>query len=664
MNNQAFDIECGPNYFILGLKDMKTENIIKHFLMYDVSDGSYICGRVGEKGKSMVYQGFDHFAEMMKLIIEDIPWLMGFNSEHYDDYMLNAFHRHMVNWTIDPVRSHSQLRVQVLTHDLYELSKGIIELDKKPKLTAPFPFRSIDLKRVARIEKSLKLVGANLKYDIIQDFPISPDKVIDQLTLDKMLEYLDHDLNITYLLAKQLSPDLNLRKNISMNYNINVMSEDRSGIANVLFEKMYSEFTGLNRFDLRALKRKATIPKRIRIADVISPNVKFLSKKMQDYVEKISKTVIRCDTDKITCDLPEVTIGSTAYTLGAGGLHSKDDRTMFVSDSKYIYADADVGSYYPRMMINGKMYPDYLDASFYQLLEKITDERLEAKASGDSLVSETLKIVINSIFGKTGEDRSWFYSPQVYLSTTVNGQLYLLMLAERLEMAGFKVVSANTDGIITRIPNDPQSKTKYLTVTQKWSQELNLQLEYVYYSMYARTTVNDYLAIDDKGKIKTKGDFTGKFEIEKGQDAKVIPKVVCDFLIKKYIENKPVSIEDIMDTYTDIHDYLYAKKPVTKGWENVYVTPMGTDCSIQNTVRFAVVKKNYSQRVRLYKMKTDDPDTKISYIKNEYVGIANNLKNKLAPTIDEIKKDFYVKQCKKMINLIESGNLSNTLELF
>jgi hypothetical protein len=77
-----------------------------------------------------------------------------------------------------------------------------------------------------------------------------------------------------------------------------------------------------------------------------------------------------------------------------------------------------------------------------------------------------------------------------------------------------------------------------------------------------------------------------------------------------------------------------------------------------------VVKKNYSQRVRLYKMKTDDPDTKISYIKNEYVGIANNLKNKLTPTIDEIKKDFYVKQCKKMINLIESGNLSNTLELF
>lgn len=37
---------------------------------------------------------------------------------------------------------------------------------------------------------------------------------------------------------------------------------------------------------------------------------------------------------------------------------------------------------------------------------------------------------------------------------TINGQLFLLMLIEKLELAGIHVISANTDGIVSIIPND------------------------------------------------------------------------------------------------------------------------------------------------------------------------------------------------------------------
>ena len=46
------------------------------------------------------------------------------------------------------------------------------------------------------------------------------------------------------------------------------------------------------------------------------------------------------------------------------------------------------------------------------------------------------KIVLNGTFGKLFSLFSIFFSPQQGISTTVGGQLSLLMLIERLEIAG------------------------------------------------------------------------------------------------------------------------------------------------------------------------------------------------------------------------------------
>lgn len=64
----------------------------------------------------------------------------------------------------------------------------------------------------------------------------------------------------------------------------------------------------------------------------------------------------------------------------------------------------------------------------------------------------TFKIVLNGTFGKLGSKYSFLYSPNLMIQVTITGQLALLMLIEALEAAGISVVSANTDGIVSRCP--------------------------------------------------------------------------------------------------------------------------------------------------------------------------------------------------------------------
>jgi DNA polymerase elongation subunit (family B) len=67
---------------------------------------------------------------------------------------------------------------------------------------------------------------------------------------------------------------------------------------------------------------------------------------------------------------------------------------------------------------------------------------MEAKKVGKDTEAYVLKILVNSVFGKTLFEHHWLYDPLVGLRVTINGQLYMLMLIEKLTLAGFKVISA------------------------------------------------------------------------------------------------------------------------------------------------------------------------------------------------------------------------------
>lgn len=214
----------------------------------------------------------------------------------------------------------------------------------------------------------------------------------------------------------------------------------------------------------------------------------------------------------------DIVIGRTTYRAGIGGLHSQESSVSYRSvPGVCTMRTADVRSYYPSLIINAGMYPPQLGPLFLEIYSTIYKTRLEAKAALKKLPKDTqewfeiqaveggFKIVLNGTFGKLFSRFSIFYAPELGIAVTLGGQVSLLMLIERLELAGIHVVSANTDGIEMQVP---WGRDWLADEIIKWWEEttkLGMDSE-KYLALYARD-VNNYIRMDFDGSVKRKGAY-------------------------------------------------------------------------------------------------------------------------------------------------------------
>ncbi|HVB58922.1 MAG TPA: hypothetical protein VNE63_21150 [Candidatus Acidoferrales bacterium] len=74
-------------------------------------------------------------------------------------------------------------------------------------------------------------------------------------------------------------------------------------------------------------------------------------------------------------------------------------------------------------------------------------ERVKAKKDGDRRKDQSLKIVTNSCFGKSGSRYSFMYDPALSYAITLTGHLLLLRLMDLYLHERMEIISTNTDGI-------------------------------------------------------------------------------------------------------------------------------------------------------------------------------------------------------------------------
>jgi DNA polymerase elongation subunit (family B) len=221
------------------------------------------------------------------------------------------------------------------------------------------------------------------------------------------------------------------------------------------------------------------------------------------------------------------TIGTAKYKLGIGGLHSQETSQLVVSGEGYVIADFDVASFYPNIILQQGMVPPGVGESFLQVYRSIVDRRIAAKRSGDTVVADSLKITLNGTFGKLGSPYSFLYAPEMLIQVTITGQLALLMLIERLHLAGIECKSANTDGIVLKFK---ESDSYWLYEVMVWWQKVTgYELERTNYRLVASRDVNNYLAITDKGKVKRKGIFTPA-GLMKNPDREIVYEAVSEHI--------------------------------------------------------------------------------------------------------------------------------------
>ena len=422
----------------------------------------------------------------------------------------------------------------------------IQENDLNPKL-----LDVIDIMPILKGQAGLKLYGARIHFPILQELPFDPMKPVTPNQQRVLLGYCDNDCDVTENLFNVIKPEIELRVQMSKDYNMDLRSKSGAGIAAAVLGHEYERLT--TKMPM-VPKIGFDIPLEMKYQ---KPNwIQFKTPKYQAILDDIV-----ADTFKLNPDTGHLILGDSvaekiiqladrSVKMGIGGLHSIDGPGYYECDADHCIVDFDVASHYPSMILNSGWYPKHLGPEFLDVYRQIVTCRLQAKKEGNKSVAESLKLVINSSFGLFSMKYSILYDPNLLLNVTLSGQLSLLMLAERLELMGYYVISANTDGLVLNPKRNEMGAIQ--SIVQLFEQDTALTMEATYYSKYVRRDVNNYFTLyEGSDGMKAKGIFLSDY-----QDVEHNPtsNIVVDAVIQHFKTN--IDVEDYIAASTDIRDFL------------------------------------------------------------------------------------------------------------
>lgn len=612
MATYIYDVECLKNFFCATFVNAAND---------------------AEKHVFVITEDKDNPEEIQKFLSQRMT-LIGYNNHSYDDPMLRAAQ----TYEGEKLNNFLYTLSGKLVSDDFRSDRKVLEY-RYPK-RVKYQWNSIDLMRILAFDKlgiSLKQTAINLRWHRIQDMPNTHSDKVSTKEIDSILDYNLNDVLITKKLYEEISPLRELREELSKLYKADLTSASDSRMANIILEKIYGTELQL---DVRIIKDMRTERDKVLLGDCIAKFIKFKSPVLNELMDRISSTYVYDYNEYRYSE--QITYAGCSFNLGIGGLHTEDSPGIFETDEKYIIQDMDVASYYPNLIINNNFYPEHLGPDFIQVLKKITEERIAAKKAKEKVKADGLKITINSIFGKMGSKTFWLLDAKQMLSTTLSGQLGLLMLIEMLDDAGIPVISANTDGIVCKIPRGLESK--YYEVAKEWMRLSDLELEYTQYKKYVRRDVNSYITEKADGSTKQKGAFLKEVDLKKAYRMPIVAKALHNYFIKGIPVRKTlVDCEDIMEfcisqkTGANFTCEIHTRKQIEK---------------LQKTNRFYITRNGGA----MYKRDISGHLTGL-YVGNQ-IQILNNY-DKSTPFKDyQVDLSFYEKEVMKIIDEIEPKQMS------
>ena len=584
MKQLFLDVECYPNYFLA--------------LFMDADGKSVAFEKYGDK--EIDGRGLKMLLEHPKLEI------VTFNGTTYDI----------------PICSLAVTGASC--ESLFNATKKIIENDMRPwdfyraYQTLEPEVNHVDLIEVAPGMVSLKIYGGRMHTKRLQDLPYEPGTVLSEDDMAAVKQYCRNDLQVTVELAYKLKGQIDLRRDMSKMYGLDLRSKSDAQIAEAVLKSDTEKLTK------RQVKKQSIDYTRFFYKP--PAYIKFITPYMREKLEVIttSEMVIK-DTGHV--EMPKeieslkIEIAGKSYKVGIGGLHSQESEVSHYAEEGWHISDVDVTSYYPNLMLNMEMYPQAIGENFGRIYRNILDERIEAKRAGDKVKDGALKIVLNGTFGKTSNKYSILYNPEMMVRTTLTGQLSLLMLIELLEHRGISVLSANTDGIVVKYSDEQVNLFKKCVAV--WEKVSNLNMEYTHYRSIHSRDVNNYIAVKTDFEVKTKGVYAAS-GLQKSPQNEICAEAVTQYLV----DGTPV--EETVRNCTDIRKFITLR-----------------------TVKGGAVKEGYTlgKAIRWYYAKGETGE--ITYKTNgntvprsEGAKPLMDLPEELP---DDIDYDWYIRECREIL---------------
>lgn len=550
----VFDVECYVNFFYIAFKCL--------------SNGKYVA--------------FEQSPDC-KLNETKLLWMLwrfcivSFNGRNYDLPMITL-----------AIKSATCEELKQASDFIIKENNTPFAFEKAYKVQIP-KYNHIDLIEVAPLQGSLKLYAGRLHCERMQDLPFPENHVLTAEDAEVIRPYCCNDLSNTELLFNELAPEIKLRIEMSEEYGVDLRSKSDAQVAEAVINSELQKVLGY-------YPRKPTLSEGTILQYNLPPFISYRSQQLRDMLQVVLNA--RFELDGLGSPIMpkaleklSVSIGNSVYKLGMGGLHSNEKKAAHVATDEIIIADNDVESFYPRIILNQRLFPSHLGEAFLTVYEKIVNTRIHAKAeaakakkAGDKTgakkwktIADSLKITINGSFGKLGNKYSTLYAPQLMLQVTITGQLVLLMLIEMLEDAGISVISGNTDGIVSKYHKDRHNDVR--AIIAEWEKRTNFKTEETRYSAVYSRDVNSYVAIktdggdeearflDERLGVKTKGAYCERGSALNSILSKNPETLICsDAVVRFLVDGTPV--EKTIKECRDIRRFVAVKNVKGGGEKN------------------------------------------------------------------------------------------------
>ena len=578
-------------------------------ITYDCEVFAYDWVVVFKDKETGTYTVIHNDNEALKMSLSEEAIYVGFNSKHYDQFIIKAiaagFTPAEIKWVNDYIISGGQGWEYPALRDIY------------------FSFQNVDIRDDMQVGLSLKAIEGHLGLPIREsnvDFNIN--RPLTKEEIEETITYCKWDVDTTEKLT-------DLRKDYLKN-KIQV-----GNIAGVSESKALSMTNAkLTAAILNAIRKEHNDEREYKYPENLKRE--YIPDEVFAFFDRLSDKSI---SDDIFSEKLELTIGECPITIGYGGIHGAIPNYIVEESKRRGIVNKDVGSYYPHLMtICGYTSRNIPSADTFQ---SVLDKRMAAKKAGDKATANALKLVVNTTYGAMLNQFNELYDPLMGRSVCISGQLFLLELTIHLhrDVEGLKIIQINTDGIMVEC--DKVLIKEIDIICEEWQKRTGFTLEEDKVTKIVQKDVNNYIEVQDDKTVKIKGGYlvrgistVGSFNINNTCN------IVAEAL-KEYFVND-VAPEDTINSCEDIFKFQMIAKAGSK-YKEAYQLVDGEKVSVQKTNRvYAATDETLGT---LYKVKENGATAKIESLPEHCI-----IDNENQLSIKDIDKSFYINLAKKRIN--------------
>ena len=584
---------------------------------------------------------------------------VGFNNDSFDYPVIHHFINHF--------EEYRYLNGQELAQKLYKKAQEIIEQEFSTIADKNKFIQQIDLFKIwhynnAARSTSLKDLEIAMRMKNVEEMPIHHSQWCKESDIDLILGYNKNDVDATYqfLLTTVGKTDyslykgknkIELRQNLTKKFGVNCINMPDVRIGESLMLHLYSRAINEDPYYVKKLR---TVRPNINLGECIPKWCDIKSKEFNKFLDTIRETTIKGEKKEFSAS---ILFHEIFFDFGTGGAHGCISPGVYKSNDDIIILDLDVSSLYPSVARSLNLYPQHLGPEFMRLYEQFIDARVnekhKPKDQRDNVLIEGYKLLLNGTYGKSGEETSFMFDRMYTYKTTIGGQCFICMWAERMVdvCPDLKFLQINTDGITIMIPKNKLEAIR--EVNNQLTKETTLVIEEAFYKQMIIRDVNNYIAeyddsTPDKEHLKLKGCFEIDKEYHKDPSMRIVPIALKQY----FIYNIPIT--ETVHSHTDIFDFCLRLKTNSKSTPYYkYLDDDGriVDKKLDRTTRY------YVSNVGGIIIKQFD-ESRASGVN---VGYSVNLFNKYVekPMKEyDINYNFYISEANKIKYTVDDGQLT------